>query len=55
MIADRTGRGLVYIYAQTKGTAFSLKFYQQQLVVTIGATGVVSDVQLDVAGRAIAR
>ena len=51
MIADRTGRGLVYFYAQTKGTAFSLRFYQQQLVVTIGTTGVVGDVQLTSQGE----
>ena len=51
MIADRTGRGLVYFYAQTKGSAFSLRFYQQLLVVTIGATGVVADVQLTSQGE----
>jgi hypothetical protein len=51
MVADKTGRGLVYMYAQTKGSAFSLKFYQQLLVVTIGSTGVVSDVQLTSQGE----
>jgi len=45
MIPDKAARGLVYLYAQTRGSAFSLKFYQQLLVVTIGPTGVVSEVQ----------
>jgi hypothetical protein len=51
MIADKTGRALVYLYTQTRGSSFSLKHYQQLLVVTIGANGVVSDVQLTTAGE----
>jgi hypothetical protein len=51
MIPDKAARGLVYLYAQTRGSAFSLKFYQQLLVVTIGPTGVVSDVQLKSSGE----
>ena len=51
MIADRTARALVYVYTQTRGTAFGLKHYQQKLVVTIASNGVVSDVQLTTAGE----
>jgi hypothetical protein len=51
MIADQSARALVYMYAQTRGSALSLKFYQQLLVVTIGPTGVVSDVQLTTTGE----
>ena len=51
MIADKTARALVYVYSQTRGTAFGLKHYQQLLVVTIAPTGVVSDVQLTTSGE----
>ena len=51
MIPDKAARGLVYLWAQTRGTAFSLKFYQQLLVITVGPTGVVSDVQLTTTGE----
>jgi hypothetical protein len=51
MIPDKAARGLVYLYAQTRGSAFSLKFYQQLLVVTIGSSGVVSEVQLMSSGE----
>jgi hypothetical protein len=51
MIPDKAARGLVYLYAQTRGSAFSLKFYRQLLVVTIGPTGVVSEVQFASSGE----
>jgi len=51
MIADKTARALVWIYPQTRGTAFGLKHYQQLLVVTVASTGVVSDVQLTTSGE----
>jgi hypothetical protein len=51
MIPDRTARALVYLYAQTRGSALGLKHYQQLLLVTLGANGVVSDVQLTTAGE----
>jgi hypothetical protein len=51
MIPDKAARGLIYLYAQTRGSAFSLKFYQQLLVVTIGPTGVVTEVQLTASGE----
>jgi hypothetical protein len=51
MIPDKAARALVYLYSQTRGSAFSLKFYQQRLVVTIGPTGVVSEVQLTSSGE----
>jgi hypothetical protein len=51
MIADKTARALVYLYTQTRGSAFGLKHYQQMLVITIAPTGVVSDVQLTTSGE----
>ena len=51
MIPDKTARALVYLYTQTRGSALSLKHYQQLLLVTLGANGVVSDVQLTTAGE----
>lgn len=51
MIADKTARALVYVYTQTRGSAFGLKHYQQMLVLTIAPTGVVSDVQLTTSGE----
>jgi hypothetical protein len=51
LIPDQADRGLVYLYTQTRGTAFNLKIYQQLLVVTVGANGVVKDVQLTASGE----
>jgi hypothetical protein len=51
MIADKTARALVYLYTQTRGSAFGLKHYQQMLMITIAPTGVVSDVQLTTSGE----
>ena len=51
MIADKTARALVYLYGQTRGSALSLKHYQQLLVVTIAPNSVVSDVQLTTSGE----
>lgn len=51
LVPDRADRGLVYLYSQTRGTAFNLKMFQQLLVVTVGADGVVKDVQLTASGE----
>jgi hypothetical protein len=51
MIADKAAHALVYVYTQTRGTAFGLKNYQQMLVVTIAPSGSVSDVQLTTSGE----
>jgi hypothetical protein len=51
LLPDRSDRGLVYLYAQTRGTAFNLKVYQQLLVVTVGPDGVVREVQLTSSGE----
>jgi hypothetical protein len=51
LVPGRDERGLVYLYAQTRGSGFNLKFYQQLLVVTVSAGGVVKDVQLTASGN----
>jgi hypothetical protein len=51
LVPDQADRGLVYLYGQTRGSAFNLKMYQQLLVVTVGADGVVKDVQLTTNGE----
>ena len=51
LVKDRTDRGLVYLYQQTRGSAFNLKFYNQRLVVTLDDTGIVKDVELVSSGE----
>jgi len=43
-------RADVYLYAQTKGTAFNLKFYNQTLIVTYDQQGIVSNVEYTTQG-----
>ena len=40
-----------YLYHQTKGSAFSLKFYQKQLVVTFNKQGIVTNVEFTESGQ----
>lgn len=42
-----------YLYNQTKGTAFNLKFYQKLLVVTFNKQGIVTNVELTESGQKI--
>lgn len=51
LIKDKGGRAIVYLYSQTKGSAFNLKFYQQLLVVTLGGDAVVKDAQFTSSGE----
>jgi len=51
LIPDKGDRAIVYLYHQTKGSAFNLKFYQQLLVVTFDSTGLVKDSQFTSAGE----
>jgi outer membrane protein assembly factor BamE (lipoprotein component of BamABCDE complex) len=51
LIKDRGARAIVYQYAQTRGSAFDLKHYQQLLVVTLGADGVVKDAEFTSSGQ----
>ena len=51
LIADKSDRAIVYLYNQTKGSAYNLKFYNQLLVVTLDANGLVKDVQFSSGGQ----
>ncbi|HEX3043709.1 MAG TPA: hypothetical protein VHY08_03065 [Bacillota bacterium] len=44
-------RSLVYLYSQTKGSAFNLKVYTKTLVITYGANNIVSNISLDITGE----
>jgi outer membrane protein assembly factor BamE (lipoprotein component of BamABCDE complex) len=48
---DPSNNALVYTYTQTKGSAFSLRFYQKTLVVSYGKSGVVADIQYTAQGN----
>jgi hypothetical protein len=51
LIADKDARASVYLFEQAKGTAFSLKFYRQILVVQYDGAGVEKDVEYSAAGE----
>jgi hypothetical protein len=51
LIKDREERAIVYLYSQTKGSAFNLKFYNQLLVVTLDANARVKDVEFTSSGQ----
>ncbi len=51
LINDRDARAVVYLYQETKGTAFNLKFYNQILVVQFNPTGVVTEVEFTATGQ----
>jgi hypothetical protein len=51
LIADRTARAAVYFYAQTRGTAFNPKNYQQILVVQYDGAGLVKEVEYTATGE----
>ena len=40
-----------YFYSQTKGSAFNLKFYQKQLVVTFNKEGIVTNIEYSESGQ----
>ena len=40
-----------YLYNQTKGSAFNLKFYQKSLIVTFNKQGIVSNVEFTESGQ----
>jgi len=51
LIPDRGDRAIVYLYSQTRGPAFNLEFYRQQLVVTLDGSGLVADSQFTSSGK----
>jgi hypothetical protein len=44
-------RALVYMYSQTKGSAFNLRFYLKSLVVSYNEAGTVTDIQYNAQGN----
>jgi hypothetical protein len=51
LIPDKGTRAIVYLYVQTKGSAFNLKFYRQLLIVTLDGSGLVKDSEFTSSGQ----
>jgi len=51
LISDKDARGAVYLYHETKGSAFYLKLYNQILVVQFDPSGVVKEVEFTASGQ----
>jgi hypothetical protein len=51
LTTNASDRALVYMYSQTKGSAFNLRVYVKTLVVSYNASGVVTDVQYNAQGN----
>ena len=51
MIANQSRDADVYLYAETRGGPFNVKFYQKHLVVTYDDRGIVSDVDYKEIGQ----
>jgi len=47
---NETEKAKVYLYQQTKGSVFNLKFYQEMLVVSYDENGIVTDVEFIASG-----
>jgi len=51
LIEHKDREAINYLYSQTKGGAFNLKFYKKQLVVVFNKQGIVTDVEYTEAGE----
>jgi len=51
LISDPKGQADVYLYAESSGNPFNVKFYQKHLVVTYDNRGVVSNVEYQEIGQ----
>ncbi len=51
IIPNNNEEAMNYLYAQTKGSAFSLKVYQKQLIVTFNQRGIVTNIEYTEAGQ----
>jgi len=51
LINHHNARASVYLYQQTRGTAFNVKIYQQILVVQYDSAGVVKEVEYTATGE----
>ena len=50
MIKSESGDAAVYTYNETSGSAFNLKFFRKDLVVTFDKAGVVADIEFSSSG-----
>ncbi|MDR1423553.1 MAG: hypothetical protein LBI92_02965 [Azoarcus sp.] len=51
LAANPNDRALVYLYSQTKGSAFNLRFYNKTLIVSYNAQGIVTNVEYTAQGN----
>jgi outer membrane protein assembly factor BamE (lipoprotein component of BamABCDE complex) len=51
LTTDSADGALVYVYSQTKGSAFSLHFYHKTLIVSYDKSGVIVDIQYTAQGN----
>jgi outer membrane protein assembly factor BamE (lipoprotein component of BamABCDE complex) len=51
VIPNKDESAINYLYNQTKGSAFNLKFYQKVLIVTFNKQGVVTNVEYTESGQ----
>jgi hypothetical protein len=51
LIGDKEARAAVYLYQETKGSAFNLQFYHQILVIQFDGAGVVKEVEFTATGQ----
>ncbi|WOX05743.1 outer membrane protein assembly factor BamE domain-containing protein [Microbulbifer pacificus] len=45
LVTNENEKAKIYMYSQTKGSAFNLKFYQKLLVLSYDASGVVTNIE----------
>ena len=50
LIKQQPGEAAVYLYSETRGSAFNLKFYRKLLLVTFDTSGVVTEVDFTSSG-----
>ncbi len=51
LIKEKDEKALVYLYSQTKGSSFNLKFYQKLLIVSFDKTNIVTDINFTSSGQ----
>jgi outer membrane protein assembly factor BamE (lipoprotein component of BamABCDE complex) len=51
LIPNMNQEAVNYLYSQTSGSAFNLKFYQKQLVISFDPKGIVSNVEYTESGQ----
>lgn len=51
LIKSKLESGIVYSYGQTKGTVFNMKFYNKELIISLDANNVVTDIDYTAVGQ----